>query len=239
MNLDPECGSPCVGPRTESRSCGRARTPARWGAYGPWSSCSVSCGAGTQTRTRSCANVDPECGTPCVGPRTESRSCGRIGDMRPGMWETYGAWSTCTKVKGCGVQSRTRVCRRGPCGAPCSGDATEKRHCGIPVEPGKLQSVSPCQAVAGKNPVTCLDYKVECPYWATAGYCSSPVHLNYMKTMCCNSCGGRGVSAARLAEHKAKIVDDGQPMKASNARPMRPARMIPAGKPPTLMKFQK
>lgn len=40
-----------------------------WGSWGSWSTCSVSCGGGVSTRTRSCV------GTGCAGSNSESRSC--------------------------------------------------------------------------------------------------------------------------------------------------------------------
>ena len=57
------------------------------GAYGAWGACSVSCGMGTQTRTRVCIAGD-ECGNPCTGPTSETRSCGKA----------IGKNSICTKI---------------------------------------------------------------------------------------------------------------------------------------------
>ena len=47
-----------------------------WSDYGDWSDCSVSCGDGTQTRTRSCTNPAPaDNGADCDGEETESQAC--------------------------------------------------------------------------------------------------------------------------------------------------------------------
>ena len=47
---------------------------AKWGAFGAWSACSAKCGAGEQTRSRSCIKTDP-CGNDCVGSAGEKRAC--------------------------------------------------------------------------------------------------------------------------------------------------------------------
>ena len=47
-----------------------------WGEWGTWSSCSVTCGEGTQTRTRECNNPVPaNGGSDCGGDSSENRSC--------------------------------------------------------------------------------------------------------------------------------------------------------------------
>ena len=47
-----------------------------WTSYGTWSTCSVSCGNGTQSRSRSCTNPPPSGGgKDCVGSATETKEC--------------------------------------------------------------------------------------------------------------------------------------------------------------------
>ena len=51
-----------------------------WTAWGPWTPCSVSCGLGTMTKTRSCVDEadvisKPTPGVDCLGPETREDEC--------------------------------------------------------------------------------------------------------------------------------------------------------------------
>ena len=66
------------GGTTASCSVANAACPINggWSSYGSWGSCSVSCGGGTQTRSRTCTNPAPaNGGATCSGSATESQSC--------------------------------------------------------------------------------------------------------------------------------------------------------------------
>ena len=47
-----------------------------WSGYGPWSSCSVTCGGGTQSKNRSCTKPSPaNGGKDCSGRANETQEC--------------------------------------------------------------------------------------------------------------------------------------------------------------------
>ena len=47
-----------------------------WATWSAWVTCDVSCGGGTQTRSRTCTNPPPaHGGAACVGDETESQIC--------------------------------------------------------------------------------------------------------------------------------------------------------------------
>jgi len=89
------------------------------------SGCSVTCGDGTQFRTRSCTNPAPgPGGNPCEGEEREELPCS--APTQCGVWSTWGDWGECTVSCGGGEQVRSRSC---PDNA-CEGEAEEKRACG-------------------------------------------------------------------------------------------------------------
>ena len=50
-----------------------------WGNWGSWSTCSLTCGSGSYTRTRTCNNPSQEGnGAPCPGTSSETETCNDI-----------------------------------------------------------------------------------------------------------------------------------------------------------------
>ncbi|XP_061186916.1 coadhesin-like [Saccostrea echinata] len=109
-----------------------------WGSYGSWSTCSKTCGSGTQLRSRirSCNNPLPRNGgSYCSGSSvsTDRRSCNTQGCPVNGGWSSYGAytaWTPCSASCGGGTRSRsqTRTCSNpAPAngGKSCSGSSTK------------------------------------------------------------------------------------------------------------------
>ena len=47
-----------------------------WADWGSWETCSLTCGTGSQNRTRTCTNPTPDHGgNPCTGDASESQDC--------------------------------------------------------------------------------------------------------------------------------------------------------------------
>lgn len=108
------------------------------GGYGPWSqwTCSVTCGNGTQSRTRQCDSPAPKNGgAPCsdVGEPNETGQC--TMDPCPkvdGGWSVWTDWGSCSVTCGSGVQNRSRACNN-PApengGTDCVGETEESQDC--------------------------------------------------------------------------------------------------------------
>ncbi|MBI2044301.1 thrombospondin type-1 domain-containing protein [Candidatus Pacearchaeota archaeon] len=120
-----------------------------YGAWGSWSTCTKTCGSGTQertrdgtrTQTRTCTNPSPFCGgSSCSGTSTnsettrqsETQACNTQACPVNGGWSSWSSWSSCSQSCGGGTQTRTRTCTNpSPSGggATCSGSSSESQSC--------------------------------------------------------------------------------------------------------------
>ncbi|ELK05197.1 SCO-spondin [Pteropus alecto] len=107
-------GAPCAGERHQARLCNPMPcVPGAWTLWAPWSDCPVSCGGGTQARTRVCTASAPHHTVPsCLGPDTQSQRCG--WQPCPGLRAacSWGLWGPCSQSCGPGLASRSGSC---PC----------------------------------------------------------------------------------------------------------------------------
>lgn len=115
--------------RRRRRRCYRNCTPESW-AGKQWSSCSKSCGTGTQFRTRGIA-TPAICGGTCNVILRETRLCNTQCCPVSCQW-SWNAWSSC---RGCGISTQTRslrVTRYPSCGgAACPGTQTRSCNTGV------------------------------------------------------------------------------------------------------------
>jgi len=95
---------------TESRSCNTHNCPVDCvvNEYGAWSTCTRSCGHGTQTRTRTVQTPRAHNGAVCPALE-ETTPCNTHHCPVDCIVSGFGAWSTCSQTCGTGSQSRTRT----------------------------------------------------------------------------------------------------------------------------------
>lgn len=98
--------------------------------YTPWSSCSVPCGDGIQTRERFILTTAANGGTACPTVLKETQPCNNGPcpvDCEMGEWS---AWSNCNQPCGGGQQTRTRnIIRNSANGGIACGNTTETQAC--------------------------------------------------------------------------------------------------------------
>uniref|UniRef100_A0A8C7VBG6 SCO-spondin n=1 Tax=Oryzias sinensis TaxID=183150 RepID=A0A8C7VBG6_9TELE len=118
--------------------------------WGPWSSCSLSCGGvGVTTRSRGCTQPSPaHGGRDCQGPLQETTYCQAPDCPEDSGFSPWSTWSPCTKtctdVQSPAVKSRHRSCVR----PPCSGNSHQDKPCNLPQCPGEICLGAEC---AGRN----------------------------------------------------------------------------------------
>lgn len=118
--------------------------PIQWSSFGPWSTCSVSCGpSGVQYRSRVCllTNGNPAQGDDykCVGENVEMRKCNRLPCPVNGVWGKFSKWSKCPECVSDTeplpvFSKRSRKCDSPAAssgGLECSGSETEEVECKV------------------------------------------------------------------------------------------------------------
>lgn len=72
-------GAPCLGESTKDQSCNNQTcfplVNCTWGHWGPWQSCSVTCGEGVQTSMRDVDIPSQNGGSSCIGASEKERQC--------------------------------------------------------------------------------------------------------------------------------------------------------------------
>jgi len=153
-------GLPCNGSTKEETVCNTAGCPVdcKWSHWTPWEKCTVSCGGGMTTRKRTVLQQAAWGGKACSGTAFEEENCNIAGCSVDCKWDTWGAWSPCTKTCGTGVTTRTRTeaqkVQFG--GAHCIGGPEENKTCnthGCPVNCawGDWSGWTACTATCGNG----------------------------------------------------------------------------------------
>ena len=105
-----------AGNKSTVRNMGSASDAAN--SYSSWTTCTKSCGGGTQTRTNTCALVTTGLSQSC----NTQECCSSVN------YSNWTSWSACSKSCGTGTQTRTRKKTSAYSGADCGTD-TETQNC--------------------------------------------------------------------------------------------------------------
>uniref|UniRef100_A0A673YGN7 Thrombospondin 1 n=1 Tax=Salmo trutta TaxID=8032 RepID=A0A673YGN7_SALTR len=132
----------CEGTSVQTRDCYLQECDKRcefikqdgaWSHWSPWSSCSVTCGAGVITRIRLCNSPTPQLeGKDCQGEGRQTEKCTKSPCPINGNWGPWSLWDTCSATCGGGAQTRKRLCND-PApkygGKECQGDPKATQLC--------------------------------------------------------------------------------------------------------------
>ncbi|XP_063154493.1 hemicentin-1 [Candoia aspera] len=153
-------GSHCDGPDVQMQVCNDRDCPVngKWASWSSWSACTMSCGGGTQQRTRDCSDPAPENGGhKCEGNDLQVDFCNT--DLCPthGNWGPWSNWGTCSRTCNSGHMRRYRTCDNPhPLngGRACAGADTQIQRCRAELCPvdgnwGPWQPWSTCSASCG------------------------------------------------------------------------------------------
>ncbi|XP_078662008.1 SCO-spondin-like [Branchiostoma floridae x Branchiostoma belcheri] len=169
-------GQDCQGVDMEIQPCSSGQCPqpvdGGWSPWSNWTVCTVSCGGGTQSRSRTCDSPVPDHGgRDCEGTGQQFRRCSMQACHVDGQWGKWDDWSECTATCGGGYRVRRRRCDspepRGE-GVFCPGVNYEDEDCNTQSCDPKLKAHwsewtdwSTCSATCGEGEQvrtrTCLE----------------------------------------------------------------------------------
>ncbi|KAL5005950.1 hypothetical protein ScPMuIL_017108 [Solemya velum] len=127
-------GLDCVGNNTMTEECVENPCPVD-GNWTDWTTgnCSVTCGSGVRTNTRTCTNPEPQYdGADCDGDSEETEECEDTPCPGDGGWTEWESWDDCSVTCGVGVENFGRSCTNPPPthgGLECVGDDNKTESC--------------------------------------------------------------------------------------------------------------
>lgn len=173
-------GKLCTGDSVERRPCSIRSCPVdcRLSDWTSYSTCTKSCGSGSQTRSRTLLQDSAHGGTAC-GPLTETRPCNTQNCPIDCVMSAWSDWSICSKKCGNGTQSRNRTIAQPALylGKECPKNLSESRPC----------NVLPC-------PVDCVTSEWG-PWEACSAACGEGLQARRMKVITNAAYGGKACPA--------------------------------------------
>ncbi|XP_065925067.1 A disintegrin and metalloproteinase with thrombospondin motifs adt-1-like [Magallana gigas] len=125
-------GKDCEGDERQRQECIGCPFKKELTLWTPWSTCSVTCGKGIQSRSRRCDLKDDEKHL-CGYEEKDERECNtNIECPIDGNWSDWSTWGECSKTCGHGEGTRIRTCANPPPqhgGKDCPGVGLESRKC--------------------------------------------------------------------------------------------------------------
>ena len=126
-------GQACYGTVDDEAICDAGNCPhdCTFSDWGPWSTCPVTCGNGTQTRARLVHAQSEFGGHACLGPFDEEQSCASNACPQDCVWSLWSEWSSCSSSCGGGqaYRSRTELIPAAHGGMLCQGMSEDKVGC--------------------------------------------------------------------------------------------------------------
>jgi len=130
-------GANCTGLTQNSQSCStgvKCKVNGGYTNWSNWTACSVTCGNGTQTQSRTCTNPAPAYGgANCTGPTVNSQSCSTDVKCKVnGGLTSWSRWTACIGGCGNGVKYQSRTCTNpAPAngGTNCTGETKKSQFC--------------------------------------------------------------------------------------------------------------
>ena len=141
-----------------------------WGQWGSWSTCSVTCGSGTETRRRFCNDPKPTgTGRYCSKDgslSTETRPCPNLPSCGTATgWSQWSDFGSCSVTCGSGVRTRRRECLGDA--SQCPGPSVDTIACDEGLCWSQWSDFGPCSVTCGlglrTRTRTCLGDPAACP----------------------------------------------------------------------------
>jgi len=151
----PQHGGTACGVSSQSQSCNAFNCPVNCveGSWGGWGGCSLTCGTGSQTRTRSL--TQPQNGGVSCGVSSQSQSCNAFSCPVNCVEAGWGSWSTCTVTCGSGTQSRTRSLTQPQHGGTACGASSQSQSCNTAACPVTVAAIDEAAVLTAPSMSSC------------------------------------------------------------------------------------